>query len=67
MPHAPGHTPPFPVELLRQLEEQVRKKIQELKEKYNFCLLEDACAALGAEYADGSKVGTIGYMSSFSF
>ena len=33
MPHAPGHTHPFTVELLRQLEEQVRKKIQELKEK----------------------------------
>ena len=29
--------------------------------------MEDACAALGAEYADGSKVGTVGDMSSFSF
>jgi len=38
-----------------------------LKEKYGFILLEDGCAALGAEYADGSKVGTIGDMSTFSF
>tara|TARA_R110000824_G_scaffold285090_2_gene473259 strand:+ start:6105 stop:7271 length:1167 start_codon:yes stop_codon:yes gene_type:complete len=44
-----------------------KERLLELKEKYNFCLLEDACAALGAEYADGSKVGTIGDMSSFSF
>jgi CDP-6-deoxy-D-xylo-4-hexulose-3-dehydrase len=39
----------------------------ELKRKYGFILLEDACAALGASYADGSMVGTIGDMSSFSF
>jgi len=44
-----------------------KEKILELKEKYGFCLLEDACAALGAEYEDGTKVGTVGDMSSFSF
>jgi len=44
-----------------------KERLLELKEKYGFCLLEDACAALGAEYEDGSKVGTIGDMSSFSF
>ena len=44
-----------------------RERLLELKEKYGFCLLEDACAALGAEYADGDKVGTVGDMSSFSF
>ena len=44
-----------------------KERILALKEKYGFCLLEDACAALGAAYADGSKVGTIGDMSSFSF
>jgi CDP-6-deoxy-D-xylo-4-hexulose-3-dehydrase len=44
-----------------------KERLLELKEKYGFCLLEDACAALGAEYADGTKVGTIGDMSSFSF
>jgi len=44
-----------------------KKRLLELKSKYNFTLLEDACAALGAAYEDGSKVGTIGDMSSFSF
>mgnify|MGYP003646329927 FL=1 len=44
-----------------------KERILELKEKYGFCLLEDACAALGASYADGTKVGTVGDMSSFSF
>lgn len=37
-----------------------------LQNKYNFILLEDACAALGAEY-DGKKVGSFSDMSSFSF
>lgn len=36
-----------------------------LKEKYGFYLLEDACAAIGADYR-GKKVGTFGDMSSFS-
>jgi len=44
-----------------------KERLLQLKEKYGFCLLEDACAALGAEYKDGSKVGTIGDMASFSF
>tara|TARA_R110000824_G_scaffold227525_2_gene415317 strand:- start:1339 stop:2502 length:1164 start_codon:yes stop_codon:yes gene_type:complete len=44
-----------------------KERILELKEKYGFCLLEDACAALGASYSDGTKVGTVGDMSSFSF
>lgn len=44
-----------------------KERLLDLKEKYGFCLLEDACAALGAEYADGTKVGTLGDMSSFSF
>jgi len=44
-----------------------RERLLQLKEKYGFCLLEDACAALGAGYSDGSKVGTVGDMSSFSF
>lgn len=37
-----------------------------LKKTYDFFLLEDACAALGARY-DGKKVGSFGNMSSFSF
>ena len=44
-----------------------KDRLLELKEKYGFTLLEDACAALGAAYADGSMVGTVGDMSSFSF
>jgi len=44
-----------------------KKRLLELKDKFNFTLLEDACAALGAGYSDGSKVGTVGDMSSFSF
>ena len=40
--------------------------LKRLQKKYNFMLLEDACAALGAEY-NGKKVGTFGDMSSFSF
>jgi len=44
-----------------------REHLLALKEKYGFCLLEDGCAALGAAYEDGSKVGTVGDMSSFSF
>ena len=44
-----------------------KERLLALKEKYGFILLEDACAALGASYADGSMVGTIGDMSSFSF
>lgn len=41
--------------------------LMKLKKKYGFILLEDACAALGAKYADGTKVGQVGDMSSFSF
>jgi CDP-6-deoxy-D-xylo-4-hexulose-3-dehydrase len=44
-----------------------KERLLKLKQKYGFCLLEDACAALGAEYADGTKVGAISDMSSFSF
>lgn len=40
--------------------------LKRLQKKYKFMLLEDACAALGAEY-DGKKVGTFSDMSSFSF
>ncbi len=38
----------------------------ELKNKYGFFLLEDACAAIGASYK-GKKVGSFGDMASFSF
>lgn len=44
-----------------------RERLLQLKDKYGFMLLEDACAALGAEYSNGEMVGTVGDMSSFSF
>lgn len=40
--------------------------LMRLKRRYKFILLEDACAALGAEYG-GHRVGTFGDMGSFSF
>ncbi len=40
--------------------------LQKLKERYEFILLEDACAAMGSRY-DGRLVGTFGEMSTFSF
>jgi CDP-6-deoxy-D-xylo-4-hexulose-3-dehydrase len=44
-----------------------KERLLELKKKYGFLLLEDACAALGARHSDGTMVGTVGDMSSFSF
>lgn len=44
-----------------------KEKLLELQKKYKFILLEDACAALGARYKDGTMVGNVGDMSSFSF
>lgn len=41
-------------------------RIRDLQKKYEFLLMEDACAALGSQY-DGKKVGSFGDMSSFSF
>src|SRR5208282_6486548 len=42
------------------------KAVEALKEKYGFMLLEDACAAVGAQ-TYGKKCGTFGDMGSFSF
>lgn len=42
------------------------EQLKQLQKKYKFMLLEDACAALGAEYGD-KKVGIFGDMSTFSF
>ena len=44
-----------------------RKELSYLKEKYGCYILEDSCASLGSSYEDGTKVGQIGDMSSFSF
>ena len=40
--------------------------IAELRQRYDFVLLEDACAATGSRY-DGRRVGSFGALSSFSF
>ena len=40
--------------------------IADLRQRYDFLLLEDACAATGSRY-DGRRVGTFGALSSFSF
>jgi CDP-6-deoxy-D-xylo-4-hexulose-3-dehydrase len=42
------------------------EELQQLRNRYGFYLLEDACAAIGAEY-QGQKVGSFGDMASFSF
>lgn len=44
-----------------------KERLLMLQKKYKFILLEDACAALGARYKDGTMVGKVGDMSSFSF
>ncbi|MCK5019057.1 MAG: aminotransferase class I/II-fold pyridoxal phosphate-dependent enzyme, partial [Candidatus Peribacteraceae bacterium] len=41
------------------------KELLELKEKYGFFLLEDACASVGSSYHD-RKIGTFGDMAAFS-
>lgn len=42
------------------------RELMTLKSRYEFVLLEDACAAIGASY-EGRKVGSFGDISSFSF
>ena len=44
-----------------------KNRLLELSKKYEVLLLEDACASLGSSYEDGTKVGQVGDMSSFSF
>ena len=38
-----------------------------LKSQYDFFLMEDCCASVGAKFADGHPIGTVGDVSSFSF
>ena len=44
-----------------------KKKLINLKSKYNLFIIEDCCASVGAKFGDGSNVGTVGEMSSYSF
>lgn len=43
-----------------------KDRLLRLKEKYNFVLMEDACAAVSSSYADGVKAGNIGNISTWS-
>ncbi len=43
------------------------KPIMELAQKYNLKVIEDAAQAIGAEYSDGKRAGTIGDIGCFSF
>ena len=42
------------------------REMMALKKRYGFHLIEDACAAIGAEYK-GKRVGSFGELASFSF
>jgi len=44
-----------------------KEKLLRLKAQYGFHLIEDACASLGAKYVDGTNVGQVGDVSTFSF
>ena len=44
-----------------------KEELLNLSKKYNVPLLEDGCAALGSSYEDGTMVGRVGDMSTFSF
>jgi len=44
-----------------------KEELLNLSKKYNVPLLEDGCAALGSSYEDGTMVGQVGDMSTFSF
>ena len=44
-----------------------KEELLRLSQKYNVPLLEDGCAALGSSYEDGTMVGRVGDMSTFSF
>ena len=44
-----------------------KNKILNLKSKFNLFIMEDCCASVGAKFGDGSNIGTVGDMSSYSF
>ena len=41
--------------------------LNNISQKYNIPIVEDACQAVGAEYTDGKKAGNLGIMGCFSF
>jgi len=43
------------------------ESLNNISQKYNIPIIEDACQAVGAEYKDGKKSGSLGLMGCFSF
>jgi len=44
-----------------------KDEIKSIKDNFDLFLMEDCCASVGAKYSDGTKIGTLGDVSSFSF
>jgi len=55
----------IPVHLFGQLCDM--DALMELKQRYNFILIEDAAQAIGSQYKNGKKAGTFGDYGCFSF
>jgi len=55
----------IPVHIFGQCAEM--ESLNNISQKYNIPIIEDACQAVGSEYKDGRKAGNLGLMGCFSF